>query len=49
MIRYFGVGDLVLDIYYDTTLSLLGYYPGSSVWNDIMNLKSIKKMPSVVV
>ena len=42
MIRYIGVGDFVLDIYYDANKELLGYYPGSSVWNDLMNIKSMR-------
>ncbi len=41
MKRFIGIGDIVLDIYYDKENNVLGYYPGSSVWNDLINLKKI--------
>lgn len=41
MIRYVGIGNLVLDIYYGSEMSLLGDNTGSSVWNDI--IKSTKR------
>ena len=43
MNNYIGIGDLVLDIYYDTKMSPLGYYPGGSVMNDLINLKRVCK------
>lgn len=42
MIKYVGIGDLILDIYYDKDTTLLGYYPGGSMLNDLINLKHMK-------
>lgn len=39
---YIALGDLVLDIYYDSDNNLLGYYPGGSVWNDIINISRLQ-------
>lgn len=41
MKNYVAIGDLVLDIYHDTTLELLGYYAGGSAWNDLINISSL--------
>lgn len=40
---YAALGDLVLDIYHLPCGSMVGYYAGGSVWNDLMNLSSIGK------
>lgn len=42
MKRFIGLGDFVLDIVHNSYNEVIGYYPGSSVWNDLMNLKEIK-------
>ena len=42
MKRFIGLGDFVLDIVHYSYNEVIGYYPGSSVWNDLMNLKEIK-------
>lgn len=39
--RFLGLGDFVLDIDWNSNNEIIGYYPGSSVWNDLMNLKEI--------
>lgn len=41
MKNYVALGDFVLDIYYDATESLLGYYPGGSIWNDLLNISRL--------
>ena len=39
--NYIAIGDFVLDVYHSVSAELLGYYPGGSAWNDLMNLSSI--------
>ena len=39
MKNYIAIGDVILDIYYDSKLNLLGYYSGGSIWNDLINIK----------
>lgn len=41
MRNYVALGDFVLDVYHDSTDGLLGYYPGGSIWNDLLNISQI--------
>lgn len=38
MKNYLAIGELMVDIYHDRSLSHTGYYIGGSVWNDLSNL-----------
>lgn len=42
MKNYVALGDLVLDIYYHSTMDLAGYYAGGSAWNDLLNLSRLE-------
>lgn len=41
MKNYVALGDLVLDIYHNTTQEEFGYYVGGSAWNDLINISSL--------
>lgn len=41
MKNYVALGDLVLDIYHNTTEEEFGYYVGGSAWNDLINISSL--------
>ncbi len=41
MKNYVALGDLILDIYHDSTNKLLGYCVGGSAWNDLLNLTNL--------
>ena len=41
MKNYIALGDLVLDIYHDNLMGLVGYYPGGSAWNDLINISKL--------
>lgn len=41
MKNYVALGDLVLDIYHNTTKEECGYYVGGSAWNDLINISNL--------